>query len=142
MRLTTFALFLGIGSTAHAAGVFFSGGTIIGFDRDKESLQIIRDGSLLIQDDIITGIYETADAPSDLPADTETIDATGHILTPGFIDTHRHGWQTAFKTLGSNTSLAEYFLKFGPCRKSCKCLARLERLTRPPTLWPDYFRLL
>ena len=28
------------------------------------------------------------------------------------------------------------------CRKSCKCLARLKRLTRPPTLWPDYFRLL
>ncbi|KAF7593732.1 hypothetical protein BBP40_010907 [Aspergillus hancockii] len=46
-------------------------------------------------------------------AKTETIDATGDIITPGFIDTHRHGWQTAFKTLGPNTSLAEGLERYG-----------------------------
>ncbi|GIJ92652.1 hypothetical protein Asppvi_001930 [Aspergillus pseudoviridinutans] len=37
----------------------------------------------------------------------------GKIIAPGFVDTHRHAWQTAFKTLGSNTSLAEYFVRYG-----------------------------
>lgn len=37
----------------------------------------------------------------------------GKIVSPGFVDTHRHGWQTAYKTLGSNTTLAEYFDRYG-----------------------------
>jgi len=40
------------------------------------------------------------------------IDCTNKIITPGFVDTHRHGWQTVFKTLGSNTTLAEYFSRY------------------------------
>ncbi len=48
-----------------------------------------------------------------MPSDTEVVDITDKILTPGFIDTHKHGWQTAFKTIGSNTSLVEYFARYG-----------------------------
>jgi len=113
MHLATPVLLACVASAAHAASVFFSGGTIVAFDRETESLKVIREGSLLVEDDLVTGVFETASAPADLPADTETVNATGKIITPGFIDTHRHGWQTAFKTIGSNTSLAEYFLKYG-----------------------------
>jgi cytosine/adenosine deaminase-related metal-dependent hydrolase len=52
-------------------------------------------------------------SPPNLPSDIEVIDCTERIITPGFIDTHRHGWQTVYKTLGSNTTLAEYLLRYG-----------------------------
>lgn len=41
------------------------------------------------------------------PAD-EIIDATGMIVMPGFVDTHRHLWETAFKGIACNWSLMEY----------------------------------
>ncbi|CAJ2501376.1 Uu.00g042290.m01.CDS01 [Anthostomella pinea] len=44
--------------------------------------------------------------------DAELVDCTNKIITPGFIDTHRHGWQTVFKTMGSNTSLSEYGYRY------------------------------
>lgn len=45
----------------------------------------------------------------DLPAGTEKVPSKGKIISPGFIDTHRHGWQTAFRSIASNTTLPEYF---------------------------------
>ncbi|EJT71296.1 amidohydrolase [Gaeumannomyces tritici R3-111a-1] len=94
-----------------ATTILFNGGTIVAFDRQSEGLRVIRNGSLLVRDDRIAGVYDSA--PTDIPTGVEIVDATDKILTPGFIDTHRHGWQTAFKTLGSNTSLVEYFGRFG-----------------------------
>ena len=90
---------------------FFTGGTIISYDPESRSLKIIRNGSLLVSDGIIAAIYEQSSKP-DIPEDAETIDVGGKIITPGFIDTHRHGWQTAFKTLAPNTTLAAYFQRF------------------------------
>ncbi|KAI1848135.1 hypothetical protein JX265_005868 [Neoarthrinium moseri] len=90
-----------------AAAKVLSGGTIIAFDQDAESLQVIRHGSLLIDKDRITSVFD-ASSPIVVPPGAEVIDCTNKIITPGFIDTHRHGWQTVFKTMGSNTTLAEY----------------------------------
>ena len=94
-----------------ACSKLLSGGTIISFDPDSNQLQVIRNGSILITDDRITSIFETA-TPDGILSGTEVIDCTNKIITPGFIDTHRHGWQTVFKTLASNTTLAEYFLRY------------------------------
>lgn len=90
-----------------------SGGTIIAFNQNTEQLEVIRNGSVLIEGGQITAVLDAAsstDAPPD--ADVEVIDCTNQIITPGFIDTHRHGWQTVFKTLGSNTTLADYGFRF------------------------------
>ncbi|PNY25020.1 5-methylthioadenosine/S-adenosylhomocysteine deaminase-like protein, partial [Tolypocladium capitatum] len=97
---------------ANASSTLFWGGTVIAFDDDSESLRVIRDGSVLVTNDRIVAVSPES-RPRDLPHDTQMIDITGQIITPGFIDTHRHGWQTAFKTIGSNTSLAEYFGRYG-----------------------------
>ncbi|KAK5994346.1 5-methylthioadenosine/S-adenosylhomocysteine deaminase 1-like protein [Cladobotryum mycophilum] len=99
-------------SAADAASTLLWGGTIVAFNDDTESLQIIRNGSLLVTDDRIASINTDAQ-PSSLPYRTQLIDVSNQIITPGFIDTHRHGWQTVFKTIGSNTALAEYFARFG-----------------------------
>jgi cytosine/adenosine deaminase-related metal-dependent hydrolase len=43
------------------------------------------------------------------PEDTEIIDVHGKIVSPGFINTHVHMWQSVFRTIGPNISLAQYF---------------------------------
>ncbi|KAK5651628.1 hypothetical protein OQA88_11803 [Cercophora sp. LCS_1] len=93
-----------------AASILFKGGTVVAFNKQTQGLRVIRGGSVLVKDDRITGVYDSA--PSKLPSGTEVVDITGKIITPGFIDTHRHGWQTAFKTLASNTTLIEFFGRY------------------------------
>jgi cytosine/adenosine deaminase-related metal-dependent hydrolase len=88
-------------------------GTIIAFDQAAEQLRIVRDGSLLIENDRVASIFDTS-SPKDLPRGTEMIDCTDKIITPGFIDTHRHGWQTVFKTSGPNAPMAEYVARYSP----------------------------
>lgn len=88
-----------------------SGGTIVAFNNDTGLFNIIRNGSLLINEDRITTIFDAA-LPDDIPPDAELVDCTNKIITPGFVDTHRHGWQTVFKTLGSNTTLSEYAARY------------------------------
>ncbi|KAK4195598.1 putative hydrolase protein [Triangularia verruculosa] len=104
-----------LATSASASTILFSGGTVIAFNRESNLLEVIRNGSVLVEDDRITSIYEGSVPPSSvsIPTDVEEVDITNKILTPGFIDTHRHGWQTAYKTLGSNTSLVDYFNRFG-----------------------------
>lgn len=110
LRPSLFALGL-CSQYAHASSTLFSGATIVAFDNQTESLSVIRDGSLLITDDRITAI-NTDPTPSSIPDDTVVVNVTGQIITPGFIDTHRHGWSTAWKTLLSNATLIEYFLRY------------------------------
>lgn len=47
-----------------------------------------------------------------------TIDADGALLLPGFVDTHRHMWQSAFRGVGADWTLASYvewmLRKWGP----------------------------
>lgn len=86
---------------------------MIAWSNAKESLEIIRNGSILVENSTITAIY--TGAPTALiPSDVEIVNTTNDIISAGFIDTHRHSWQTAFKTLGSNTTLLEYFQRYAP----------------------------
>ncbi|KAJ3460113.1 hypothetical protein MRS44_010980 [Fusarium solani] len=97
----------------YASSILFSSGTIVAFDNEVNDLNVIRNGNLLVERDRITAIWSADEgAPVSVPSDTEVIDISGRILTPGFIDTHRHGWQTVFKTMMSNITLVEYFGRF------------------------------
>jgi len=46
----------------------------------------------------------------DVPDGTVEIDASGGILMPGMIDTHRHMWQTAMRGYGADWTLTQYFV--------------------------------
>jgi 5-methylthioadenosine/S-adenosylhomocysteine deaminase len=45
-----------------------------------------------------------------VPDGTVEIDASGGILMPGMVDTHRHMWQTALRGLGADWTLTQYFV--------------------------------
>jgi cytosine/adenosine deaminase-related metal-dependent hydrolase len=47
-----------------------------------------------------------------IPDDVEVIDVTGKILTPSFVNTHSHMWETALRTLGPDATLAQYFFNY------------------------------
>jgi len=39
------------------------------------------------------------------------IDVTGHIVIPGFVDTHRHTWEAAIRGCAPNATLDDYFVE-------------------------------
>jgi 5-methylthioadenosine/S-adenosylhomocysteine deaminase len=45
-----------------------------------------------------------------VPEGTVEIDASGGIVMPGMIDTHRHMWQTAMRGYGADWTLTQYFV--------------------------------
>jgi 5-methylthioadenosine/S-adenosylhomocysteine deaminase len=61
---------------------------------------------VLIEDDKIAAVGPDLDV-----SDAETIDASGAIVIPGFIDTHRHTWETAIRGCAPDATLDDYFVE-------------------------------
>src|SRR4051812_13603185 len=82
---------------------------------------VLRGGTVLTMDDSHT-IHQSADVlvvgdrieavgPGlDVPEGTQEVDASGGIVMPGMIDTHRHMWQTAMRAYGADWTLTQYFV--------------------------------
>ncbi|KAJ7027555.1 amidohydrolase [Mycena alexandri] len=89
------------------------GGTFITYSDSASNLEIITEGAMLFNDTIIA-ISQTIDGlDSQSNSDVQIVNTTGKIISPGFIDTHRHTWQTAMRTLGPNVQLENYAWLFG-----------------------------
>ncbi|MFI5680394.1 amidohydrolase family protein [Streptomyces cellulosae] len=71
--------------------ILFTGATIVTMDPD---LGVINGGDLLVEGDTITAVGHDLDAD-----DAVVVDATGTILTPGFVDTHRHAWEAQLRRI-------------------------------------------
>ncbi|MEU9264928.1 amidohydrolase family protein [Streptomyces sp. NPDC048251] len=71
--------------------ILFTGATVVTMDPD---LGVVDGGDLLVEGDTITAVGR------DLAAgDAVVVDATGTLLTPGFVDTHRHAWETQLRRI-------------------------------------------
>ena len=77
-----------------------SGGIVVSMD---PAVGDLNRGDVLIADGVIVDVAERIDAPA-----AEVIDATDRIVLPGFVDTHRHTWQTAFRGVGVDWTFTEY----------------------------------
>ncbi|KAJ6581807.1 hypothetical protein B0H19DRAFT_1251971 [Mycena capillaripes] len=104
---------LSLVGSAHCA-ILLRGGTFITYSESTSNLEIITDGAMLFNDTIMA-ISDTIDGlDSHLnDKDVKTVNTAGKIISPGFIDTHRHTWQTAMRTLGPNVQLESYSWLFG-----------------------------
>ncbi|KAF1993543.1 Metallo-dependent hydrolase [Amniculicola lignicola CBS 123094] len=104
--------FLSITGTVFANPTLLTHASIISFDTGSLRTKVLHDSSLLVQDGRIAQIYDGI-TPSAYPEGTDVVNATGKIITPGFIDTHHHLWQTAFKSIASNATLTQYLQRYG-----------------------------
>lgn len=57
--------------------------------RRMRDLAVIEDGAVIVRDEHIAWIGPTASLPP-LPPNAETIDASGKVVLPGFVDSHTH----------------------------------------------------
>ncbi|MFA1541710.1 amidohydrolase family protein [Actinomadura monticuli] len=79
------------------------GGTVLPMTAGREVL----DGAdVLIEGDRIAAVGPGLPVPDG----TAEIDASGGIVMPGMIDTHRHMWQTAMRGYGADWTLTQYFV--------------------------------
>jgi hypothetical protein len=80
---------------------------------------LIRNGIVLTQDPslgelpradvLVEGDTIAAVGPNLSAEGAEVIDAEGDIVIPGFIDTHRHTWETSIRTCAPDYTLGAYF---------------------------------
>ncbi len=63
----------------------------------------IDDGGVLIEDGRIVAVERGLAG-----VDAEVIDADGGVIMPGFVDTHRHTWQTSLRAICADWTLFDY----------------------------------
>src|SRR5690349_17056989 len=83
--------------------VVFRNATVLTMD---EGHHVLRDADVLVEGERITAVGPDLA----VPAGTAEIDATGGIVMPGMIDTHRHMWETAMRGYGADWTLTQYFV--------------------------------
>jgi cytosine/adenosine deaminase-related metal-dependent hydrolase len=82
--------------------VVFRNATVLTMD----GAGVIEGGDVLVTGDTITAVGQALIVPEG----SVEIDASGGILMPGMVDTHRHMWQTALRGLGADWTLTQYFV--------------------------------
>jgi 5-methylthioadenosine/S-adenosylhomocysteine deaminase len=81
--------------------LFIRNGFVVSMDPDVGD---IPDGDVLVEDGKIVEVGRDLDV-----SDAEQVDATGMIVMPGFVDTHRHTWQTPVRGVLPSCTLDHYF---------------------------------
>ena len=93
-----------------AERMLIRGGTVLTQD---PALGELPSADILVEGDKIVEVGRNLSA-----ADAQVIDAAGDIVIPGFIDTHRHTWETSIRTSAPDYTLGAYFSaildKFAP----------------------------
>jgi 5-methylthioadenosine/S-adenosylhomocysteine deaminase len=77
------------------------GGQVLSMD---QTIGDLPKGDVLIEDDRIVAVEP------EISADAEILDASGFIVIPGFVDTHRHTWEASIRGCAPNATLDDYFV--------------------------------
>jgi cytosine/adenosine deaminase-related metal-dependent hydrolase len=89
--------------TASDRPVVFRNGLVLTMD---DSHSVLEGADVLAVGDRIAEVGPHLTAPDG----ALEIDATGGIVMPGMVDTHRHMWQTAMRGYGADWTLTQYFV--------------------------------
>jgi len=81
----------------------FRRGTVLTMD---DACTVLNEADVLVVGDRI----EAVGPDLEVPEGTQEVDASGGIVMPGMIDTHRHMWQTAMRGYGADWTLTQYFV--------------------------------
>lgn len=120
--------------------ILISGGIVVSLD---PAVGDFDRGDVLIEDGVIVEVAERLDVP-----DANVIDASGRIVMPGFVDNHRHSWQTAFRGMGADWTFPEWAFALHGTIKShyepedvylSTLFGRLEALHSGVTTMLDWF---
>jgi cytosine/adenosine deaminase-related metal-dependent hydrolase len=87
-----------------STSIILRNGTVLIHDHNNHVTPTIT--SLLVQDGKIAKIDHNIEPTKD----SEVIDCTDKIISPGFVDTHHHGWQTQLKARHANEQLLDYMV--------------------------------
>jgi 5-methylthioadenosine/S-adenosylhomocysteine deaminase len=80
--------------------ILLRGGYVLSLDESVGELPV---GDVLIDSGAIAEVAERVDIE-----DVEIVDVSGHVVMPGFIDTHRHTWQTCLRGICADWTLGDY----------------------------------
>jgi cytosine/adenosine deaminase-related metal-dependent hydrolase len=78
-----------------------SGGILVTGERDRG---VVWPGDLLIEDGKIAAI-----GPRIEVGEADVVDVSDRLVLPGFVDTHRHLWQSALRNIAADWTLRDYF---------------------------------
>ena len=96
-----------VNSALKTARTLITGGHLLTMD---PALGELPSADVLIENGSIRAVGQTIDAP-----DADVIDASSMIVMPGFVDTHRHTWQTAVRHCYADLDPLQYFAEMlGP----------------------------
>ncbi|MGH8980484.1 MAG: amidohydrolase family protein [Acidimicrobiales bacterium] len=89
-------------SLAPGTPVLFRGGTVLTMD----AAGVLEGADVLVEGERIAAVGRDLPAPEGCLV----VDASGGIVMPGMVDTHRHMWQTAMRGFGADWTLSQYFV--------------------------------
>ncbi|KAF5644574.1 5-methylthioadenosine s-adenosylhomocysteine deaminase [Fusarium sp. NRRL 52700] len=84
--------------------ILLQNGLVIQHD-EHDSVQVVENTDVLIVDGIIKEIGRCIKPPPH----AEVVDCSNKIISPGFINTHHHLWQTQLKGYGTDNCWLDYF---------------------------------
>ena len=85
-----------------------SGGTVVTMDGARA---VVQDGSVAIKGDAIVAVGPRGDVEGRYHA-TQTIDARGRLVLPGFVNGHTHVPMTLFRGLHDDVTLNDWLYKY------------------------------
>jgi cytosine/adenosine deaminase-related metal-dependent hydrolase len=86
-----------------ATTTLLQGGTVL-FHNNRDNVEALRNTDVLVQDNKIIKVGQRLFAPPG----TKITDCRGKIISPGFIDTHHHLWQTQLKGRHAEQAVFDY----------------------------------